>query len=274
VAEGAPVAPLAIDRHPSGSLWGIEGRRHRLWSADAVGDTLRPAAGGEGDATGRFASRVFARSGLKVFALDPWDSRIDRYDLRGVREASLDVSVGPEDRVEAIDFCLSRSGDLYVLDRTRGDVLQFDDRGRYVGVRAAAEATGVHAPVALEIDGHGRLYLLDANPPGVLRLETDGRITRRPLSAGEARVRPAALAVDPWGTAFVGDRFAECVWVVPEGGEAVWRIAFEGAPLKPTDLAADGRTLWVADAGGACIWVVSLRYATREGSDAGDGSRR
>jgi hypothetical protein len=277
--EGERISPIAIDVPPSGGVWGIEARRHRVWLWGPPEASVRFAYGAGGSGTGGFAGRIFARSGLKVFTLDPTDAHIDRYDLLGVLETRLDlaaaVAAAGEDPIDAVDFCLSSSGDLFVLDRTRARVLQFDDRGRFTGVRAPSEVTGARAPVALEIDGRGRLFLLETRPPGLILLEIDGRVARRALPAGDGeRPQPVSLAVDPWGNAFVGDRRGGCVLVAPEGGSPGWRIAAPEGPLRPTELAADGARLLVADAPGERTWVFSLDYATEGPSGGGAGTPR
>lgn len=265
---GELLIPVAVDVHPAGTLWGLEARRHRVWWTDAPGGDIRLAAEDLTDAGNGFANRIFARSGLKVFTLDPWDARIDRYDLLGAWETRLDLAAAVEqagaERIDAIDFCLSASGDLYVLDRTRGRILQFDDGGRLVRVRADVEVTGARAPAALEIDGRGRLFLLDARPPELIILEIDGRITRRAIASGGASPLPVSLAVDTWGNAFVGDRRGGCVHVVPAGDASAWSVSPPTPGMQPTELAVDGVRLVVADAPGQKIWVFTLDYGTPE----------
>jgi hypothetical protein len=267
-SAGELLIPVAIDVHPAGTLWGLEARRHRVWWTAAPGGEVRLAAGDIGDAGSGFANRIFARSGLKVFTLDPWEARIDRYDLLGARETRLDLAAALEqagaERIDAVDFCLSGSGDLYVLDRTRGRILQFDDGGRFVRVRVDAEVTGARAPSALEIDGRGRLFLLETRPPGLIILEVDGRITHRALATGAEGMQPVSLAVDTWGNAFVGDRRGGCVRVAPEGDAPAWSVMPPTAGMQPTELTTDGVRLWVADAPGQKIWVFTLDYGTPE----------
>lgn len=260
--------PVAIDVHPTGTLWGLEARHHRVWWIDGPDRDVRFAAGDAGDAEAGFSSRIFARSGLKVFALDTWQARIDRYDLLGGRETRFDLGAALEqagaEQIDAVDFCLSASGDLFVLDRTRGRVLQFDDAGRLDRVRADAEVTGARAPSAIEIDGRGRLFLLDTRPAELIILELDGRITRRAIApAGESPVA-VSLAVDAWGNAFVGDRRDGRVRVAPEGTAPAWSFAPPIPGMQPTELAVDGARLMVADAPGQRIWVFTLDYGTPE----------
>jgi hypothetical protein len=265
---GETLVPVAIDLHPAGSVWGLEARRHRVWWFAAPDAGVRFAGGGEGDAGSGFATRIFARSGLKVFTLDPWEARIDGYDLQGVRETRLDLAaaleVANQERIDAVDFCLSSSGELFVLDRTRGRVVQFDDDGRFLRVRADAEVTGARAPIAIEIDGRGRLFLLETRPPEIICLELDGRIEHRAIPTDGGAPLPVSLAVDAWGNAFVGDRRGGCVRVVPEGETPGWSITVPDHALQPTELATDGARLLVADASGKKIWVFVLDYVPRE----------
>jgi hypothetical protein len=272
LADGrVPVTPLAIDVHPSGVVWGIATERRRVFSAGKIGDAIQFSAGGEGDFTPGFPDRIFARSGLNVFTLDPWEMHLERLDLTGYREARIsltDALAAASERLgRAADFCLSRSGELYVLDAARARILAFDATGAFQ--RALGEAQIVlREPVAIDIDGHGRLYVLEANPPALARLDPNAHASRRALAAaGDASgVTPPsivaiALAVDPWGNAFIADRATGRVLVVPADGSSDWWIGDVERPLHALDLAVDGvDRLLIADSDRRSVMVYRLTY--------------
>jgi hypothetical protein len=280
LADRGGLAPIAVDVHPSGVLAGIERRRHRLFLLDSDGAWLGLAgqAGTDGSDVG-FAERVFARSGLKIFTLDPERRIVDRFDLRGQWETRFDlggaaqqagVTVGT-----AVDFGLDRAGELYILDAARGTILHFGPDGQFI---ASLETWGDWPPIdarALEVNGRGQLFLLGGQPVDVWVLEPSGRlIERRPVvPAGEERFEPTALAVDAWGNAFVGGGRPGKVRVLPGGGAPAWWIAVPaGRSLRVADLAVDTQhRLLIADPAGGCIHVFAVEY--RKGAEArGPGS--
>jgi len=280
---GAPLVPVAIDVGVSGQVWIIEGGRHRLIRIDPAEGTVVPAGGGEGLVQLDLATRVFARSGLKVFTLDPWNAVVARFDLNGVREERVELAArlesAGEDLGEAIDFCVDPGGDLFLLDGRRGRILQFDGSANLREILGAAEEFDLRGPVAIEVDALGRLFVLTNRPAGVAVLQPAGRrFAWRPMPGGGAEAEgggraPAysGLAADSWGNVFVGDPANGGVLVLPAGEGEPWRIRTAENTMRPVDLAWDesGRLL-VADATAAKVLVFLLRYG-QPGAGAEDG---
>ncbi|MBD3237707.1 MAG: hypothetical protein GF330_13470 [Candidatus Eisenbacteria bacterium] len=286
--DGQSLLPVAVDGHSSGLICGLEAARSRLFLCDRNGDNLRLASrNAESGALGS-ATRIHARVGLSIFTLDAWNARIERYDLQGVREAVVDLQeaareAGAELR-EAADFCIDRSGELFVLDGRRGRVLHFSRDGRWIAALTESGALSFSRPIALEVDGRGRLYVLEKEPPGLWVLDRDGRLLRGvgtgargpegPHAALPGLTNPAALVVDAWGNAFLADEDGTLL-VLPAGGEQAWPIPRPpGAELHPSDLGLDaaGRLL-VADPFAACVWVFGLEYApSPAGASRGRGT--
>jgi hypothetical protein len=267
-ANGAPLDPIAIDVHPSGSVWGIANVRRRVFTCERIGAGARFASGGENALAPGLPDRLFGRSGLKVFTLDPWDMAIDRYDLAGDYEVRLDLraalAAAGETMGRADDFCLSRSGELFVLDGDRARILQFDDQGRLRRILGDQTGLSLNGPIAIDIDGHGRLYLLETSPAALVRVGLDLRLERRALgSPGEAFV-PRALAVDAWGNAVIAGAEATGLRIAPSDGSPLWSPVIEGG-LAAGDLAIDpdGRLL-VVDAQRHGILVLRLVYRPEE----------
>jgi hypothetical protein len=267
-ANGAPLDPIAIDAHSSGSIWGIANVRRRVFTCEQIGGKPRFAAGGEDALLPGLPDRLFARSGLKVFTLDPWDMTIDRFDLTGNRETRLDLraalAAAGETMGRANDFCLSRSGELFVLDGGRARILTFDDRGALRRVLGDQTGLVLHNPIAIDIDGHGRLYLLETSPAALVSVGLDLRVERRAIgSPGEGFI-PRALAVDAWGNAAIAGADTTGLRIVPSDASPSWAPAIEGG-LTAGDLAIDpdGRLL-VVDARRHGIRVLRLVYRPEE----------
>ena len=267
-ANDVPLDPIVIDIHPSGSVWGIAGARRRVFYCERIGSEPRFAAGGEAGLAPGLPDRLFGRSGLKIFTLDPWDMAIDRYDLAGARESRLDLrralAAAGETMGRADDFCLSRSGELFVLDGDRARILVFDDQGALRRVLGDQTGLALRGPIAIDIDGHGRLYLLETSPAALVRVGLDLRLERWAIGSPGERFVPRALAVDAWGNAVIAGADTAGLRVVPSDGSALWSPVIEGG-LTAGDLAIDpdGRLL-VADARQHWIRVLRLVYRPEE----------
>jgi hypothetical protein len=267
--DGKPIAAIALDVHLSGIVCGIEARRRGLFLADSLGQNVRLAAPAGGGVPRTFATRVFAGAGLQIFTLDSWSSVIEAFDLDGERQEQIDlaqaVADAGEDLGELVDFCLDRSGDLFALDATRGRVFHFDREGALIDVLGETGDISFEAPIALEVDGRGRLFLLETCPASLIVLDADGRLIRRgfAIEVDPSRVDAVALAVDLWGNAFVADAASGDILVVPEGETPEWWIRFpdEGRTRASADLALAGTNrLLVSDAREERVWVFKLRY--------------
>jgi hypothetical protein len=267
-ANDAPLDPIAIDVHPSGSVWGITSARHRVFYCERIGGEPQFAAGGEDAGMPGLPDGLFARCGLKVFTLDPWDMAIERYDLTGYREMRLDLraalAAAGETMGRADDFCMSRSGELFVLDGDRARILTFDGEGALRRVLGDQAGLSLRGAIAIDIDGHGRLYVLETSPAALVRVGLDLRLDRRLIGSPEERFVPRALAVDAWGNAVIAGADTSGLRVLPGDGSPLWAPAIEGG-LTAGDLAidADGRLL-VADARRHWIRVLRLVYRPEE----------
>jgi phage tail-like protein len=146
------------------------------------------------------------------------------------------------------------AGMLHVADRERRCIRRFvtgEWRER------TPVGTGLVDPVSVEIDGAGRIYVLDRGAKRVVRFEPDGSV--------DARYAPAvttplfmALADDHL---FVSDAAGNVVWLFDSAGAT--RAAIEAAgtapAMQPGALAVQGSLLLVADAAGGDILVFDSR---------------
>lgn len=252
--------PAAIDWHPAGLLIGIDGARQRIFLDRGSNAPYALAERGLS-----FPTRIFARSGLQFYTLDPGARSIDVFDLQGRWETRFDLDAAALEvpLQSATDFCLDSAGDLYILDASAGCIHTFSPEGMWLRLLEAWGDWVMDAPLALEADGRGQLHLLESRPPTVLTLDADGRLLQRHVLRDETgqSYRPAALATDPWGNLFVGAPEGGRIQVLPADGAAPWWIT--GTPtMRIADLATDGEgRLFAADPRAACVWIFELTYA-------------
>jgi len=112
-------------------------------------------------------------------------------------------------------------------------------------------------PVALAVDSHERIYVLDRGLERVLRFDPAGvpdesynlMISRSALQS------PAAIAIDAAGHLCVSDEHLDLILRFDVDGQALSVLTPEGGPAQPRALAVHGNRLYVADAEGGGIWV-------------------
>ncbi len=267
------VRPIALDIHPSGVVAGIEVRQHRLFLVSADGSWI--GFGEQGRTDLGFATRVFARSGLQLFTLDPQERAVDRFNLRGIWEYRLDLeeiaSDAGEELGEIVDLCLDRTGDLFLLDAGKAQILRIGRTGDLQQVLGKWGDWTMQVPVALDVDGQGKLYVLETRPPGLLILDYDGHMLgwRAATAGGDESLQPTALAVDAWGNAFLADAHTGALKVLPAASGAAWWIQPPGGEkIRASDLVVDkAERLLVADADAARVWVFALDYNTEVPAD-------
>ncbi len=290
--EEGRVRPVAIDVHSSGQIVCLEERRHRLFLLTADGDWVGYGDPGGGDFG--FAEKVFARFGLLLFSLDTEERAVDYFDLGGRWQGRLDLeetaAASGEELSETTDFCIDPGGDLFVLEGDSGRILRFDRSGALISIIGQWGSLQPAAPIAIEIDGYGQLYLLETNPPALMVLETDGQVKRHHLLTDEvssnvetsdtgSEFQPAALAVDQWGNAYIADSYSGAILVLAavngenrrqseaKGNGAspplIWIYPPDQQQMSVDDLVVDetGRLL-ATDAQRASVWVFDLSFAS------------
>ncbi|MFN8547935.1 MAG: hypothetical protein U0527_08225 [Candidatus Eisenbacteria bacterium] len=112
---------------------------------------------------------IYGARGSDLFALDGRDGTLYRFDLDGHWRAALTYGGDASSLglVDPIDFALTKSGELVVLDRAGGRLLFFDRFGRFVTDLAAGAPDGpLLAPTRIALDAEDDLYVLD--PPAHL----------------------------------------------------------------------------------------------------------
>jgi phage tail-like protein len=175
------------------------------------------------------------------------------------RRPGIDPSTGrpdgtlvlPADIWDPHDIAAMPDGRLAVSERETGTVAFFDWRGCLVGITdgATKDEGPLRGPDALAVGYDGSLYVLEADVPGVARLDRDGHIAAR-TEEGASLTTPieaATLAIDRDGTIWVSSRLQGAAR--PHCCEPSGRIApHVGDRLIPVDCAllafdADGHAI-------------------------------
>ncbi|NKB88922.1 MAG: hypothetical protein GKS06_11950 [Acidobacteria bacterium] len=146
-------------------------------------------------------------------------------------------------------------GSWFLLDADPRRVLKFDPAGAYRGTAT----TATEEPLDVDIDGVGRLYVLERTGSRVLRFGPDGQ--REGVIVATNWQRPEALAVDRLGNSYVVDRDARTVDIFSPAGIRLHRLG-PGLPgglelRGPRDVAVDdsGR-IYVADRSARTVMVI------------------
>ncbi|MBI5835666.1 MAG: NHL repeat-containing protein [Candidatus Eisenbacteria bacterium] len=237
------------------------------------GDTSAPVArlGGRGSEPGRFqrpAGISFDAFG-HLFVADRGNHRILEFDaglvLVGERGG---FGFEPGRFVDPRAVVADRGTRVYVLDTSGGRVQTLDARREPEGVlldaRGAAGGLGIHRPVAMAVDGAGRLFLSDRETQSLLVYSASGDSLAAWGGFGDGPGqfrRIAGACVDARGSVWVADEARRRVVRLDAAGGYV--SEFEAAPeslaaSRPfgVAVAADGRVA-VADPGLRRVTVFS-----------------
>lgn len=153
-----------------------------------------------------------------------------------------------------VDVAVSASGDVYVADTGRGEVVAFGSEGASPS-RIRPETTDRFQPVAVGVSGD-RLFVADLETASIIAFDvaTGAVSTTLTLSdkAGDA-VMPMGVAVGPTGEILVTDAMGGRVLVLSNTGELLRTISQRGDRLgdmghpKHLDVGEDG-TVFISDA--------------------------
>lgn len=222
-----PQRPAAVAANAAGDVWVADAATGRLLRllADGTLQVLREGlvtpAGVALDAggavyvsdTGRHVIRVLRDGVWSVFAGREGSAGSDDGDRTG--DARLD---GPAALAFAVD------GRLAVAEPARGRLRWIDRDGR---VSSWAPPEAADAPQALAFDGEGALRYVSAGSRSVLRLASDGTLTRLagrpdgPAEAVDGSARPPRLN-RPLGVFM--ERQLATLWLADAGNHAIRRL--------------------------------------------------
>lgn len=201
-----PFAPGALAVDGLGRLFVLDSSRGLIARLNEDGTLLEFGAGEQGGARFAQITRLYARSGPDLYALDPSQSTLYQFDWNGHLVDRLTYRMAEEDDlgfVDPADFALTKSGELLVLDRAGGRLLLFDRFGEFVTDlgRGRVGASRLQGPTRLDLDEEGEIFVLDPPARVVHRLSRQGE-ARASWRYGEGLPNSAAkgaqLAVTSW----------------------------------------------------------------------------
>jgi streptogramin lyase len=165
-----PLLDLAADR--AGTVYVVQSgriRRHEGATGRALGEVRRRDGASFDDVALALDGTLWTVSGMHQVTHLGADGRVVRtIDTRAV----IDEDAAP------VRVAVAGTGDVYVLDRWKGEIYHLDPNGRFVDRFGGRSRTpgreGMRAPQDLAIDGRGRVYASDMMG-GIHVFDADGR---------------------------------------------------------------------------------------------------
>ncbi len=184
--------PVALAVTPRGELLVLDGQS-RMITALSLADWRIIRQVGPFAVTGDSLRPVAPRQ-----ALDPATGR------------PLGIAILPPDAWSPRDIAALPDGRVAVSEAATGRIALFDGRGCLVLLSdgATAEESALRSPDALAVAADGALFVLEAGPTGVARLDASLRIVARTRDAADLPdpIEATALVVDPDGTIWISSR--------------------------------------------------------------------
>ncbi len=248
-ASDGPPAPEALSLDRLGRLFVLDRTFSRILRFDPETASWGEfGAGGQGGARLPQLAALDAAWGPDLYALEPARRSLHRFDLDVQLRAVIPFESWDEPDGEPflpVDFAVTPSGELFLLDREDGRLRLHDRRGRYLADWSGGLAGDQHprAPTRVAVSADGTVFVLDP-PTGLVR-----RFARQGTPLPSWRYAAAGspsdlLAVTPSGRAVVLDaRRAGIVLLGPSELDR-WE---GGAPMppeaRPADMVVAGDTL-------------------------------
>ena len=198
--------PLMVQQAANGDLYVLDERSREIY-------ILGPA----GKIKGKFSpkgmpdsKRIVPRS-IKLtrdnglLLLDIFSERVLLFDSGGslVRQVPF-----PEGYGACADVAIDQSGNLFLLDSVRAVVYIARGTATTFIPLTAAMKDSMNFPTSLDIDGQGRIYLVDTNGSGLAIINPDGSFSGRRLSMGWSDSHlyyPSQVSINDSGDLFIAD---------------------------------------------------------------------
>jgi sugar lactone lactonase YvrE len=199
--------PIRLQFDPKGNILVLDGKSRRIALMTATGEFRGYLEPSGVPTPGTVIPRSFKVDGKgNVYLLDVFTGRVLVLDPTGNFQRGIPF---PKQHGFFSDLAADGNGDLYLVDSVDGKV--------YSAKRNASEFTplseslkeDLNFPVAIDVDGRGRLYLSDQNGGGIVILGPDGSFRGRQSEFGwkDGLLRyPSGLSVSEGGHLFVADR--------------------------------------------------------------------
>src|ERR1017187_9140414 len=304
-AQFSNIQGIAIDR--LGNLYLSDTDHHRVRKVSA-GTVITIAgtgvAGFSGDGGSALTAQLNFPYGLaldsagNVYVAHLGNQRVRRISPDGViatvagtgRKASSPDGAAPTDTslLAPRNVAVDAAGNLYIAEFVGNRVRKLTPGGKLATVAGTgvagwsgdgdrATAAQIHCPAGMAFDRAGALYFADSENHVVRKLYADGTIGSLGAAfdgnPGLAMFTPAAIAVDPSGTLYVGGPAAFVVRAFTTTGQ--W-ITYTGIGHSVNDLTADlygnlfiadGSRLWRMDPSGTFVTVAGDSFSYSVGDN-------
>jgi sugar lactone lactonase YvrE/ribosomal protein L7/L12 len=165
-----PLLDLAADR--AGTVYVVQSgriRRHEGATGRALGEVRRRPGASFDDVALALDGTLWTVSGMHQVTHLGADGRVVR---------TIDTREAIDENAAPVRVAVAGTGDVYVLDRWKGEIYHLGPDGRFVdrfgGRSRTPGGEGMSAPEDLAIDGRGRVYVSDAMG-GIHVFDADGR---------------------------------------------------------------------------------------------------
>ncbi len=262
--------PCGVAVGPQGELYIADSGNNRLIKLDEQSNPVRDY-GSYGEGVGRFHNPedMVIDRGLTLYVVDASNRRVVlmNMDLNYVSE------IIPQDAPNEIlssrgrlsGVAVSPLGEVTVADYDNSRLIRLDNFGRfsrYVGDFAYGKGALLN-PLGLATDKAGRCYVADGANGRIAVYDDFGNYLYD--FGGESLKHPAAVAVAPEGTVWVGDRETDELFAFTNDGRLLFHTGSTGpdegrfSDIEALAIAPDG-SLYVADAGNNRILHFSIEY--------------
>lgn len=232
----------------------------RTWRAFGLGD--------QGGSRLAHLGSLYGKRGSDLFALDGRGGVLYRFDLDGHWETALSYRGTPgEASSDAVDFALSASGELLLVDRAAGRLLLFDRFGGFqTDITAAGGGDRPLGPTRLALDDEGTAYLLDPAARTVRRYSRQGAaLSGWRYDEGLPRGAGQAVCLDLMANRTVALAAGDASWLRLFGpdGRLLFHAEFPAwGGTRITDLVAlDDSLLYVARPDQGEVARLAVRHA-------------
>ncbi|HEX6373068.1 MAG TPA: hypothetical protein VF006_29365 [Longimicrobium sp.] len=191
-----PLLDLEADR--GGTVYVVQAgriRRHEGATGRALGEVPRTAGQSFDDVAPALDGTLWAVSGMHQVMHLRADGRVLR---------TIDTREAIDEDAAPVRVAVAGTGDVYVMDRWKGEVYHLDASGRFrdrFGGRSRPGQPGMRAPQGLAIDGRGRVFVSDMMG-GIHVFDADGR----PVDAFGEELNPFGIAFDGRDQLFATNR--------------------------------------------------------------------
>jgi DNA-binding beta-propeller fold protein YncE len=193
---------------------------------------------------------------LGCVACAPASARAGTLGLKHERSIYAD---GKGRRLEAPEgVACAEGGRLVVADTGHGRLVVYARRGGQLGGGEELKLPELPRPTRVQVDGDGKLLVLDGKLRRIARLDAEGRFAGYlDLAPGPpaAEVTPIAFKVASSGEVYVLDAAGRRILVASAAGRIARQIALPAAGSFTDVAVGPGGKVYAVDAASATLWV-------------------